>query len=80
LQSQKKEKRRRAKMPKETKILRVELPLPVWEEFHLLFPGIGERTQVLRKVVGIILELAEEKDSFIELLKEEFKERGEGYE
>ena len=58
------------------KMLRVELPAPVWEEFFRIFPSIGERTFVLRKLVGITLELAEERDCFFRLLKEEFKSRG----
>ena len=60
---------------KKVKTLRVQLPISVWEAFSKLFPEVGERTMVLRRVIGILLELGEEKDCFFRLLKEEFKHR-----
>jgi len=67
-------------MPKDVKTLRVELPTPLFEAFYRLFPGLGERTVAVRRIIAIVVELGEEQDCFYRLLQEEFKERGKDYE
>lgn len=67
-------------MPKDVKTLRVELPTPLAEAFQRLFPGLGERTVALRRIIAIVVELGREKDGFYSLLQQEFKERGKDYE
>lgn len=43
------------KIKEKTKLLKVALPLTLWEDFYYLFPGQGERTRFLRLLIEIVV-------------------------
>ncbi len=53
------------------KTIHIKIPLPLFEEFHRVFPGWGEKTAILRRLIGLAVELEKEKDCFMEKIKEE---------
>ena len=61
-------------MTQQLKSIKVKVPLLMWEAFYRLFPGRGERSHFMKAAIQVALELAEEKDSFIDRIKEELRE------
>jgi len=61
-------------MPRDTKSVHFDLPIPLWEEFTKLFPGIGEKTSFFRKVCELAVEHGRDKDSYIHLIFGDLKE------
>lgn len=59
------------------KTIRVEVPMSIWERFYRLFPGQGERSAFLRKVIYKAIEVGEERESWLGKLVEEEMEEGE---
>ena len=53
------------------KTIRVEVPTEIWERFYRLFPGQGERSAFLRRVIYKAIEQGEEKEMWIDRLVEE---------
>lgn len=54
-----------------TKSIKADLPLPLWEKFFRLYPGKGERSAMLRRVVAKIVEHSEDYDRVIERIARE---------
>ena len=54
-----------------TKSLKVDLPLTLWEKFFRLYPGKGERSAVLRRVVAKIIEHDEDYQRLIDKIATE---------
>ena len=43
-------------MKEKTKLLKVSLPISLWEKFYLLYPGRGQRIQFLKLVIEIVVQ------------------------
>ena len=43
-------------MKEKTKLLKVSLPLNLWERFYLLYPGSRQRANFLRLVIETVVE------------------------
>ena len=56
------------------KELKVRLPVEVWEEFHRIFPGFGEKQAFLEKMVELAVRKGR-KWSLVQLVVEEVEER-----
>lgn len=56
------------------KELKVRLPVPVWEEFHRIFPGFGEKQAFLEKMVELAVRKGR-KWSLVEQVIDEVNER-----
>jgi len=66
-------------MPRNSKSVHFDLPIPLWEEFTKLFPAVGEKSAFFRKVCELAVEYGEEKESFIKLLFSDMKEEATWY-
>ncbi len=57
------------------KTIKVEVPFALWEAFRKAYPRRGEGTELLRRVISLLVENKRKKDMFIiqiaELIKEE---------
>ncbi len=57
------------------KTIKVEVPFALWEAFRKAYPRRGEGTEILRRVISLLVENKRKKDMFIvqiaELIKEE---------
>ena len=47
------------------KDVKIRLPEEIYERFYRLFPGRGERQQVLRKIIVLLIERSQTKDEFL---------------
>ena len=57
---------------KNTKHYRLRLPKALWEKFYRAFPGHGERAVVMRRLVKVAVEMAEEDpEGFLETVRAE---------
>ena len=56
------------------KELKVRLPVEVWEEFHRIFPGFGEKQAFLEKMVELAVRKGR-KWSLVEEVQREVEER-----
>ncbi len=61
------------------KTIKVEVPFALWEAFRKAYPRRGEGTELLRRVISLLVESKERKDIFAafvaELAKEEEEEK-----
>ena len=55
----------------DTKLIQFKVPRPFYEDFYRAFPGRGERTRVLTKLMALAVRMHKDKDAFIELIREE---------
>ncbi len=60
------------------KQIHFDIPISVFEEFHRLFPGKGERSTFLRKMIAHAISF--KKDTFAERLREQLKRDMESWE
>jgi hypothetical protein len=60
-------------MGQSVKTINFKLPKHMYERFVRIFPGHGERSTFLRKVVAHAINLREEKDHYTNLVKEEVR-------
>lgn len=59
---------------REMKSVKADLPLPLWEKFFRLYPGKGERTAILRRIVAKLVEHSEDYDQFVESIAREVED------
>ena len=57
------------------KLVQIRLPTPIYEEFFRAFPGRGERSLLITRFIMLATKQAKKKDSFIEAVLEEARER-----
>lgn len=56
------------------KLIQVKIPEPLYEEFYRLYPGRGELSTVVRELLQVAIDVAEEKNSFRDYIKQVVKE------
>jgi len=54
----------------QTKTVKTQIPISLHRAFVRAFPGYGERTAFLRQMISFGVRCAEEKDCFLERIKE----------
>ncbi len=61
------------------KTIKVEVPFALWEAFRKAYPRRGEGTEILRRVISLLVENKERKEIFTafvtDLAKEEEEEK-----
>jgi len=57
------------------KIFQLRLDQELFERFFRAFPGRGERKLLLERVIELLVELADQKDAFVEAVLQEARER-----
>lgn len=54
--------------------INVRLPEDLWIAFYKAYPGKGERTIAVKKLIEIAVSLAKDKDMFWQAIREEAEE------
>lgn len=50
------------------KTIKVEVPFALWEAFRKAYPRRGEGTEILRRVISLLVESKDKKDMFATLI------------
>jgi len=53
------------------KLIQFKVPQGFYEDFYRAFPGHGERARILTKLMRLAIEMADQKDAFIQLIRDE---------
>ncbi len=58
------------------KTIKVEVPFALWEAFRKAYPRRGEGTEILRRIISLLVEHSGGKDIFAASIAEEASEDG----
>ena len=50
------------------KQMHIDLPVPLFEQFHKLFPSRGEKTLFIRRVIARAIATAEDSDVYADIV------------
>ncbi len=60
------------------KTIKVEVPFALWEAFRKAYPRRGEGTEILRRVISLLVERQRGKDMFAKEVAQEVEEGENG--